>query len=75
MDRLSGSEKYAIAAAILLLFVAMLNNAVVTLAVSVFGLVAGLLVARTTSLHRAGLVGLVGFGIAAVVGLAMLLQR
>jgi hypothetical protein len=75
MGQLSVSEKYAIGAAILLLLVALVNNAIMTLVISGVGLVVGLLVARTTSLQRAGLVAFVGFAVAAVLGVAMLLRR
>lgn len=75
MGQLSVSEKYAIGAAILLLLVAVVNDAIITLVVSAIGLVAGLLLARTASLQRSGLVAVVGFAVAAVLGVAMLLRQ
>ena len=75
MERLSLSEKYAAGAAVLLLLVAFLNNAVITLVIGGLGFVAGLLVARTAKPGRAALVALVGFAVAAALGTVTLLQR
>ncbi len=75
MARLSLSEKYAAGAAVLLLLVAFLNNAIATLVIGVLGFVAGLLVARTSKSGRAAMVGLVGFAVAAALGAVTLLQR
>ena len=75
MERLSLSEKYAAGAAVLLLLVAVLNNAIVTLVIGVLGFVAGLLVARTTKPGRAAMVALVGFAVVAALGAVTLLQR
>lgn len=75
MERLSLSEKYAAGAAVLLLLVAFLNNAIATLVIGVLGFVAGLLVARTSKSGRAAMVGLVGFAVAAALGAVTLLQR
>jgi len=71
MKKLSLSEIYAAAAAILLLFLALVNNAWLMLGVSIVGLIAGLIIARKParegeegmlgSLRRAGVFGLVGF--------------
>ncbi len=84
MDKRSPSDLYALAAAISLLFVAILNNAWVMLAVSGIGLVAGILLARLPapqgregtlgSLRRAGVFGLVGFAVAAVLAVIILLR-
>jgi hypothetical protein len=82
MNKLSLSELYAAAAAVLLLLLALLNNAWLMLAVSIVGLVAGLIIARKPapegqegmlgSLRRAGLIGLVGFGVALVFAIILL---
>jgi len=58
----------------LLLFVALLNNAMVTLMIGVVGLVAGFLVARATTLSRAAIVALAGFAAAAALGAVTLLR-
>lgn len=85
MLRRSPSDLYALAAAFSLFFVAILNNAWVMLAVSGVGLVAGLLLARLParegregtlgSLRRAGVFGLVGFAVAAVLAMIILLRQ
>lgn len=74
MKRLSLSEIYAAAAAILLLFLAFVNDAWLMLGVSMVGFIAGLIIARRParegeegmlgSLRRAGVFGLVGFALA-----------
>ena len=68
------SEKYALAAAIVLLFLVMLDNSLVILIVSVFGLAAGLLIAWRSSLKRAGAVALTGFAVAAALAAFALLK-
>ena len=84
VDKRSPSDLYAVAAAISLLFLAILNNPWVMLAVSVVGFIAGLVIARLPapegqdgrpgSLRRAGMFGLVGFAVAAVLASIILIR-
>jgi hypothetical protein len=74
MGDLSLSEKYAVAAALLLLGLVLINNAYLTLGVSSVGLVAGVLVARRDTSKRSSLVALVGFAVAAVLAAFVLLR-
>jgi hypothetical protein len=84
VGKLSLSELYAIAAATLLLLLALVNDPWLMLGVSVVGLVAGLILARkpapegqqTTfgSLRRAGVVALIGFAVALVFSIIILIQ-
>ena len=84
MKKLSLSEIYAAAAAILLLFLAFVNNAWLMLGVSTVGLIAGLIIARKPapegedgmlgSLRRAGVFGLVGFALALVFAVIILIR-
>jgi hypothetical protein len=84
MKKLSLSEIYALAAAILLLLLALVNNAWLMLGVSILGLVAGLIIARKPaaegqegmlgSLRRAGVFGLVGFAVAIVFAVILLIH-
>jgi hypothetical protein len=69
------SERYALAAAIALLFLVLLDNAVVTFIVALAGLVAGLLIAWRSSLKRAGVVALAGFAVAIAFAVFVLLRR
>ncbi|MCX6029794.1 MAG: hypothetical protein NT169_10890 [Chloroflexi bacterium] len=69
------SEKYALAAAIALLFLVILDNAVVMFVVALAGLVAGLLIAWRASLKRAGVVALAGFAVAIVFAVFVLLRH
>jgi len=96
MKKLSLSELYAAAAAILLLILALVNNAWLMLGVSIVGFVAGLIIARKPappappsgpegqaesqegmlgSLRRAGVFGLVGFAVAIVFAVIILIRR
>ncbi len=68
------SEKYALAAAIVLLFLVLLDNSLALLIVSAFGLAAGLLITWRSSLKRAGAVALVGFAVAAALAAFKLLK-
>jgi len=82
MHKLSLSEVYAAAAAILLLLLALLNNAWLMLAVSIVGVIAGLLIARKPapdgqegmlgSLRRAAVFGLLGFAAALAFAIILL---
>jgi hypothetical protein len=74
MDRLSLSETYAIAAAIVLLFLVALNHAVVMLVVSLFGLAAGVLVARRGQMRRSAIVAVAGFAAALAFAVVMVLR-
>ena len=84
MHKLSLSELYAAAAAILLLLLAFLNNAWLMLVVSSAGLVAGLIISRKPapegqegmfgSLRRAAVFGLVGFAVAIVFAVYILIR-
>jgi hypothetical protein len=94
MKKLSVSEIYAAAAAILLLFLALVNNAWLMLGVSLAGFIAGLIIARKStppgytaeagqaegqegtlgSLRRAGVFGLVGFAVALVFAIIILIR-
>lgn len=72
MSKLVLSEKYGVAAAIALLFLTMLNSAVLMLVVSLVGLIAGIWVIRQGEARRVAFVALAGFVVAAlfaVVGL------
>ncbi len=66
MGNLTLSDKYSIGAAIALMLVALVNNTVVMLVVSVLGILAGLWVLRQGEGRRAGYVALGGFAIAVV---------
>jgi hypothetical protein len=84
MNKLSLSELYAAAAAVLLLLLALVNNAWLMLIVSSVGLVAGLIISRKPaaegqegmfgSLRRAAVVGLVGFAVAIVFAVYILIR-
>ncbi len=84
MNKLSHSEIYAAAAAILLLLLAFMNNAWLMLVISSVGLVAGLIIARMPapegqegiigSLRRAAVFGLVGFTVAIVFAVYILIR-
>ncbi len=74
MRQLAASDKYAIAAAIGILFLMLFDNAVVMLVVSVLGLVGGLWVARSGEMRRAAIVALVAFAVAAVLAIFTLLR-
>lgn len=68
------SEKYAIAAAIGLLFLILFDNAVLMLAVSGIGLIAGLWIAARGEVRRVALVAMAAFAIAAVFAIFSLLR-
>jgi hypothetical protein len=84
MGKLSLSELYAIVSAILLLLLALVNNPWLMLGASIVGLVAGLILARKPapegqqamlgSLRRAGVVALVGFAVALVFSIIILIR-
>ena len=84
MGKPSLSELYAIAAAILLLLLALVNAPWLMLGVSIVGLAAGLILARKPapesqqavlgSLRRAGVVALVGFAVALVFSIIILVR-
>ncbi len=60
------SEKYAIAAVLGLLLITLINSAMVMLAISAVGLLAGVWVLRQGEVRRVAFVALAGFAIAAV---------
>lgn len=68
------SERYAVAAVLVLLFAVLLNNALVMLAVSLAGLLAGFLVARQGSVRRAAVVAVAGFAVAGAIAVLTLLR-
>jgi hypothetical protein len=94
VKKLSLSEIYAAAAAILLLFLALVNNAWLMLGVSFVGIIAGLIIARRPalaapteeegqaggqegmlgSLRRAAVFGLMGFVVAFVFAIIILIR-
>jgi hypothetical protein len=74
MPQVSLSEKYALASAVALLALALLNVPAITLGVALLGLAVGGVVARQTSLRRAGLVAIAGFAAAIAISLAMLIR-
>jgi hypothetical protein len=84
MNKLSLSEIYAVAAAILLLLLAFLNNPWLMLVVSSVGLVVGVIIARKPapegqegmlgSLRRAGVFGLAGFAVALAFAIVIMIR-
>ncbi|MCX7706408.1 MAG: hypothetical protein N2204_00170 [Anaerolineae bacterium] len=74
MPALSLSERYAILAALALLFLVLLDNAVVMAAVSVVGLTVGLWVLRRGDIRRVAVVATVAFALALVFALVALLR-
>lgn len=72
MSALSLSERYAILAALVLLFLVLLDNAVVMAAVSAVGLMAGVLVMRRGDVQRVGVVAVIAFALALVFALVAL---
>lgn len=74
MPALSLSERYAILAALALLFLVLLDNAVVMAAVSTVGLTAGLLVMRRGNVRRVGIVATVAFAVALAFALVVLFR-
>jgi hypothetical protein len=63
MSNMGLSEKYGLAAALALLLVVLVDNAVVMLIVSVTGLAAGALVVRSGDARRVALVAAIAFAI------------
>jgi hypothetical protein len=84
VGKLSLSELYAIAAVLLLLLLALVNDPWLMLGVSIVGLSAGLILARKPapegqqavlgSLRRAGVVALIGFAVALVFSIIILIR-
>lgn len=74
MQNTSLADKYAIAAAIGLLFLVLFDNAIVMLVVSIVGLGAGLWIARGGGTRRAALVAMVAFAAAAIFAVITLLR-
>lgn len=68
MRNLSPSQIYAIGTVLLLTVAILVNQPIVTLIVSAFGLVAGALVLRRGDVPRVAMVAMAGFGAAAVMG-------
>jgi hypothetical protein len=85
VSKLSLSEIYAVAAAVLLLLVAIINDPWLMLVVSIAGLAAGLIISRQPaadgqegmlgSLRRAAVFGLLGFAVAIVFAIIILIRR
>lgn len=74
MPNVTASEKYAIAAAIGLLFLVLFEDARLMLAVSTVGLAAGLWLARRGEVRRVAVVALAACAIAAVFAVFTLLR-
>ncbi len=74
LRNMSSSDKYAIAAAIGMLFLVLFDNAVLMLVVSVLGLIGGVWVARGGEMRRAAIVALAAFAVAAVLAIFTLLR-
>ena len=72
MANLTLSEKYAIAAVLGLLLITLINSAVLMLAISAVGLLAGLWVVRQGEVRRVAFGALAGFAIAAVFAIVAL---
>ncbi len=66
MQNMTPSEKYGIAAALGLLVMVMINNALLMLVLSVIGLVAGFWIIRLGEVRRVAFVAFAAFAIAAV---------
>ncbi|MCU0508946.1 MAG: hypothetical protein MUC34_11210 [Anaerolineae bacterium] len=66
MSNLTPSDKYGIAAAIALMLMVAINNAVVMLVLSLAGLVAGFWIVRRGEVRRVAFVAFAAFAIAAV---------
>lgn len=74
MPKTSWSEKYAIAAALLLLILVLADNARVMLIISIIGLAAGFWVARQGELRRMALVAIAAFAVTLVIAVFTLLR-
>lgn len=74
MGNLTLSEKYGIVAALALAIVAFINNAILMLAVSVIGILAGAWVLRQGEARRVGYVAFGGFAIVAVFAIIQLVR-
>lgn len=74
MAKLSKSEVYALAVVIGLLFLVVLNSAVILLVVSASGLIAGLWIARSGELRRVAIVALAACAVSLVFGVIGLLR-
>lgn len=74
MKNLSLSEKYALAAVILLAVMIGVNRPFVTISLAVVGLAAGIWVARRGQLRRAAILALVGFALSLLFAAVALLR-
>jgi hypothetical protein len=74
LPSLSISDKYAIAAAVALLFLVLFDNAVVMLIVSAVGLFAGVLVIRQPETRRVAWVATAAFAISLAFAVATLIR-
>jgi hypothetical protein len=84
VGKLSRSEIYTVAAALVLLLLALVNDPLLMLGASIVGLAAGLILARKPapedqhavlgSLRRAGVFALVGFAVALVFSIIILIR-
>lgn len=74
MPTTSWSERYAIAAALLLLALVLTDNARVMLIVSIIGLAAGFWVARQGELRRMAMVAIAAFAVTLVIAAFTLLR-
>lgn len=66
MPNMTLSEKYGLAAAIALMIMVAINSALLMLALSVLGLIAGVWVWRQGEVRRVAFVAFAGFAIAAI---------
>jgi uncharacterized membrane protein YozB (DUF420 family) len=74
MPNLTASEKYGIAAALGMLLMVAVNNALLMLVVSILGLIAGFWVVRQGEVRRVAFVAFAAFAIAAVFAVLGLLR-
>ncbi|MGQ9491418.1 MAG: hypothetical protein ACUVR4_02175 [Anaerolineae bacterium] len=74
MPAASLAEKYAVGAALTLLFLVLLDNAVIMAAVSAVGLIGGLWVLRTGDFRRAAMVAVFAFALALAFAVVALLR-
>ena len=74
MKNLALSEKYALAAVILLAALVLINRPLVTLPGAIVGIAAGVWVGQRDKLSRAAILALVGFALGAVFAVITLLR-
>jgi hypothetical protein len=74
MQNLSTSERYGIGAALGLLLMVLINNAIVMLVVSIVGLIAGFWVVRRGSVKPVAFISFIAFALAAVFAMIALVR-